>query len=237
MIGSGISTQQSLFPGVLKMKKATAKLDPAERLKEEPETTLHGAPGGADGFKEDPAVLALIERVKEKDDRAFQELVERYRNQVAGLAYKMVGDYDDAKDISQIVFVKTYYNLQRFDTTKKFSTWLYRITINASIDYWRKYHKHRHEPLEEVINRPDESQAGPEVQYQRKKTREEISRALVALNDKQRQVFVLRDMEGLDIAEVAKVMNMPQVTVRWYLHRARTKLRTQLVKKRRRMGG
>jgi len=185
----------------------------------------------ADGFAEDPQVLALIRRVKEKDEVAFKELVERYKTQVAGLAFKMVGDYEDAKDISQIVFVKTFYNLKRFDPKKKFSTWLFRITVNAAIDYWRRYKKHKHEDLEEAEARPAEPGLTPEAAYFRKDATERIKKALEVLSPKQRSIFVLRDMEGLDISEVATIVNMPQVTVRWYLHRARIQLRGELARR------
>lgn len=182
------------------------------------------------GFSEDPQVLALIRRVKEKDEAAFKELVEKYKTQVAGLAFKMVGDYEDAKDISQIVFVKTFYNLKRFDQKKKFSTWLFRITVNAAIDYWRRYKKHRHEDLDEAES-DAETGLTPEAVYFRKDATERIKKALEVLSPKQRSIFVLRDMEGLDITEVATIMNMPPVTVRWYLHRARIQLRGELARK------
>lgn len=191
---------------------------------------------GANGFAQDESVLALIRRVKEKDETAFKELVERYKAQVAGLAYKMVGDYEDAKDISQIVFVKTFYNLKRFDPKKKFSTWLYRITVNSSIDYWRKFRKHKHEDLEEAEVRPAVVGATPEALYYRKDANEKIRRAMEALSPKQRSIFVLRDMEGLDISEVAAIMGIPQVTVRWHLHRARVRLRGELTRRLRAMG-
>ena len=190
----------------------------------------------ADGFGEDPQVLALIRRVKEKDQAAFQELVERYKTQVAALAFKIVGDYEDAKDISQIVFVKTFYNLKRFDTRRRFSTWLYRITVNAAIDYWRRYKKHRHEDLEEAEARPVEAGRTPEALFLRKDATERIKKALEVLSPKQRSIFVLRDMEGLEIAEVATIMDMPQVSVRWYLHRARIKLRGELARRLRAAG-
>ncbi len=188
------------------------------------------------GFSEDPQVLALIRRVKAKDEAAFKELVEKYKTQVAGLAFKMVGDYEDAKDISQIVFVKTFYNLKSFDPKKKFSTWLFRITVNAAIDYWRRYKKHRHEDLEEVES-DAETGLTPEAVYFRKDATERIKKALEVLGPKQRSIFVLRDMEGLDITEVATIMNMPSVTVRWYLHRARIKLRGELARRLRAAGG
>jgi len=183
------------------------------------------------GFGEDPEVAALIRRVNEEDPAAFRELVERYKTQVAGLAFKMIGDYEDAKDISQIVFVKAFLNLKRFDTKRKFSTWLLRITVNSTIDYWRRYRKHKYEALEEAADKADDLGRTPEAVFFKKVTDEKIRKALDVLNPMQRSVFILRDMEGMDMADVAKIVDMPQITVRWHLHKARVRLRTELSRK------
>jgi RNA polymerase sigma-70 factor (ECF subfamily) len=180
--------------------------------------------------KEERELLDTIKKAQKGEEAAFQKIVQKYRAQVAGIAYRMVGDYEDAKDISQMVFVKVYQNLQRFDTTKKLSTWLYRITINASIDFIRKFRKHRFEMLDNIIGELKEKKNDVEKVYQRGIIRWAIKEALDNLNPKQRSVFVLRDLEGLDIKEVAQITGMPQATVRWYLHRARAKLRDELIK-------
>jgi RNA polymerase sigma-70 factor (ECF subfamily) len=180
--------------------------------------------------KKEEELLEIVKKAQGGDQEAFQEIVQRYKVQVAGIAYRMVGDYEDAKDISQMVFVKIYQNLNRFDTTKKLSTWLYRITINASIDFIRKFRKHKLEVLDNIIGELKEKKNDVEGVYQRGLIRLAVDEALESLNPKQRSVFVLRDLEGLDIKEVSQVTGMPQATVRWYLHRARAKLRDELVK-------
>jgi len=180
--------------------------------------------------KEDESLIQIIEGAKKGDQSAFQKIVDKYRTQVASIAYKMVGDYEDAKDISQIVFVKTYQNLEDFDTTKKLSTWLYRITINASIDFIRKHKKHKHELLDNIFGELREKKADVEKLYQSSLINWAIKSSMEALNPRQKAVFVLRDLEGLDIREVAQITGMPQATVRWYLHRARSKLRGELTK-------
>ncbi|MCJ7497662.1 MAG: sigma-70 family RNA polymerase sigma factor [candidate division Zixibacteria bacterium] len=182
------------------------------------------------GIKEEQELLDIIKKAQQGDQEAFQRIVQKYKAQVAGIAYRMIGDYEDAKDISQMVFVKIYQNLNRFDTSKKLSTWLYRITINASIDFIRKFRKHKFEVLDNVIGQLKEKKNDVEKVYQRGLVRLAISEALDGLNPKQRSVFVLRDLEGLDIKEVAQITGMPQATVRWYLHRARAKLRDELIK-------
>ncbi|MDH4223784.1 MAG: sigma-70 family RNA polymerase sigma factor [candidate division Zixibacteria bacterium] len=180
--------------------------------------------------KEENELLDIVRRAQKGEGEAFQKIVNKYKAQVAGIAYRMVGDYEDAKDISQMVFVKVYQNLNRFDTTKKLSTWLYRITINASIDFIRKFRKHRFEMLDNIMGELKEKKNDVEKVYQRGLVRWAINEALGSLNPKQRSVFVLRDLQGLDIKEVAQVTGMPQATVRWYLHRARARLRDELIK-------
>jgi RNA polymerase sigma-70 factor (ECF subfamily) len=142
---------------------------------------------------------ALVERIKQGDTAAFEDLVKMYKNQVAGIAYKIVGDYDDAKDITQMVFVKLYHNLKRYDPSKRFTTWLCRI-----------------------------GELSPADQLTYKMLKEHVLKAADRLGYKQRTAFVLRDVDGLDIAKVAEIMSMPQATVRWYLHRARGRLRADV---------
>ena len=173
-------------------------------------------------------VVAIIERIQAGDESAFEELVKLYRTQVAGIAYKIVGDYDDAKDITQMVFVKLYHNLQRYDPSKRFTTWLYRIATNAAIDFVRKFKKQKFELLEETWGVSESPEASPADQYALKMLKEYVLKSADRLNYKQRTAFVLRDVDGLDIAEVARIMDMPQATVRWYLHRARARLRSDI---------
>ena len=173
----------------------------------------------------------IIARIKKGDKNAFSELVRLYRNQVASLAYKMVGDYDEAADITQNVFVKTSRNIWRYDESKKFYTWLYRITVNASIDYMRKHHRYHHESIDSIPEKADDKHDTPDLSFQRDRLRRYIDEAADSLNDKQRSAFMLRDVDGCHIDDVASIMNMPEATVRWYLHRARAKIRKELLKK------
>lgn len=181
--------------------------------------------------KDELEVKAIIRRIRRGNDRAFGELVSRYRNQVGALAYKMVGDYDEAADITQNVFVKTSQNLWRYDENKRFYTWLYRITVNASIDYMRKHRRHRHEPLDNVRDTVENHRDNPESNYRNNQLREELTNAADRLNGKQKSAFILRDIEGCQIDDVANIMDMPEATVRWYLHRARQKIRKDLLRR------
>ena len=191
---------------------------------------------GAAGFEPDndrdeSEVKEIIRRIRKGDQRAFAELVRRYRSQVAALAYKMVGDYDEAADIAQNVFVKTSQNLWRYEEDKRFYTWLYRITVNASIDYMRKHRRHRHEPLENFRETVENNRDNPENEYRTNRLREQLNEAAQRLSGKQKSAFILRDIEGCQIDDVANIMEMPEATVRWYLHRARQKIRKDLLRR------
>jgi RNA polymerase sigma-70 factor, ECF subfamily len=173
----------------------------------------------------------IISRIKNGDNRSFSVLVRLYKNQVAALAYKIVGDYDEAADITQDVFVKTNRNIWRYDEKKKFYTWLYRITVNASIDYMRKHNRHHHESIDNVQEKADDKFESPDASYKRERIRQYIKEATNTLTDKQKSAFILRDIDGCHIDDVANIMDMPEATVRWYLHRARVKMRKELLKK------
>ena len=172
--------------------------------------------------------IHIIERIKSGEALAFNDLIERYKRQVAAIAYRMVGDYDEAEDIAQMVFVKTAKNLNKFDTSKKFSTWLYRITVNASIDFMRKYRRHKHELIDNYSESLENEDDNPEQILNRKNLRSIILKATESLNEKQKAAFILRDLEGHQIDEVSEILEMPEATVRWYLHRARIRLRKEL---------
>ncbi len=172
--------------------------------------------------------LDLIEQIRAGSSVAFGELMNRYQSQVARIAYRVVGNYDDAKDVTQLVFVKTAANLNRYDPARRFSTWLHRITVNTSIDYLRKHRRHVHEQLDNYAETIENYEASPAQLYHRKYLRYLILKAAEQLSAKQRAAFVLKDMEGHDVREVAEIMDIPEATVRWYIHRARLQLRREL---------
>lgn len=182
--------------------------------------------------EEEARIKLLVQKIKQGSQTALSELIRKYRKQVAALAYNMVGDYDEAADITQVVFVKMSGNIWRYDENKKFYTWLYRITVNASIDYMRKHKRHRHEPLESYHHiQQNGGRGGPEFNFQLNRLGSYIDQATDILNDKQKQAFLLRDVEGCKIDDVASQMGIPEATVRWYLHRARSRVRHELTRR------
>ncbi|MCX6639595.1 MAG: sigma-70 family RNA polymerase sigma factor [bacterium] len=186
-------------------------------------------PSGSDTDSEE-AVRELILRSQNGDQAAYQELVEMYRTRVASIAYGLVGNYEDARDIAQEVFIKVHRSLNRFDIKKKFFTWLYRLAVNASIDFLRANKKRS---FHESINSDDNYSQYPDMRedsnldiHIEKLERREIFQKIVDnLNPKQRTAFILCDLQGLSSNEAAEIIECPQVTLRWYLHEARKKIR------------
>ncbi|MBM3325683.1 MAG: sigma-70 family RNA polymerase sigma factor [Calditrichaeota bacterium] len=176
----------------------------------------------------------LIERSQSGDESAFAELVERYTTRVASISYQVLGNYEDARDVAQEVFVKLYRGIASFDPQKKFFTWLYRLTVNASIDYLRTKKRRSvesslDERSEQYINipNPDVDLASSEVE--RQELRRLICNIADRLNPRQREAFIKCDLEGFTADEVAELLDCPKVTLRWYLHEARKKIRKTLV--------
>jgi RNA polymerase sigma-70 factor (ECF subfamily) len=182
-------------------------------------------------MNDEKETVEIIMRIKRGEEGAFADLVNRYRRQVAAAAYRIVGDYDDAADITQMVFMKTSQNIDKYDENRRFYTWLYRITINASIDYLRKHRRHKHEQLDVVGSNDGSDRGNPERNIRADRLREHIRDAAEKLNRRQKAAFILRDIEGHDVIDVAGIMNMPEATVRWYLHRARSRIRKELIRK------
>jgi len=178
-------------------------------------------------------VRELIVRSQDGDQEAFRELVDMYRTRVASIAYGLVNNYEDARDISQEVFIKVHRSLGRFDIKKKFFTWLYRLTVNAAIDFLRANKKRAYQESidseESYTQYPDHRPEGDINRIIEGTERQEIFYKIVEnLNPRQKMAFLLCDLQGLPSAEAAEIIDCPQVTLRWYLHEARKKIREKI---------
>jgi RNA polymerase sigma-70 factor, ECF subfamily len=176
----------------------------------------------------DPADEAdLIERCK-RDDRAAQdELYHRFRRQVAGNLYRVMGDRSDLDDLVQEVFVIAFRGLERFRGDARLSTWLYRICVNVALGRIRT---RRRRPtaigmtdLDTAAIDPSltERPETPERSLQRRQDQERVHRALEMLAPKKRIVLYLHEIEGLDLKEIAYLVDSNPVTVRTRLFYAR----------------
>jgi len=169
----------------------------------------------------------LIERCKRLDRTAHDELYHRFRRQVAGNLYRVLGDRDDLEDLVQEVFVIAFRGLERFRGDARLSTWLYRICVNVALGRIRT-RKRRPNAIGVVdldlasadpslVERPET----PDRTLERRRDQQRVYAALEQLAPKKRIVLYLHEIEGLDLKEIAYLVDSNPVTVRTRLFYAR----------------
>jgi len=179
----------------------------------------------------------LIERCKQNDRLAFDELVRKYEKRVYNLAYRLSGHYDDANDISVDAFVRVFQALKMFRGDANFSTWLFRIVTNVYLDKRKRSRNKQHVSLEEVIELEENTVARqiqdpsptPGVVVEQKELTGVLQTAIYDLPHDQRTMILLYHTEGLSYEEIATVLELPIGTVKSRLNRARLKLREKLI--------
>ncbi|MDE3052367.1 MAG: sigma-70 family RNA polymerase sigma factor [Gemmatimonadota bacterium] len=165
------------------------------------------------------------------DERAFQELVERYQVRLLNFIFRTIGDRERAEDLVQEVFIRVYRHIHRFDTTKKFSTWIYTIASNLAKNELRNRSRNplvlfqaitgtrteEERPLqfEDYTSRPDDL-------FQKRHLRSLVEETVAQLPEHHREVFVLREIEGKSYEEIAEITHCNLGTVKSRLNRART---------------
>ena len=183
-------------------------------------------------MRDDADESVLIRKAAGGDRRAFEDLVLRKRERVVRTAYQITGDLEDARDVAQGVFLRLWRVLQRFDLEKRFDTWLYRITVNAAIDFIRERGpKGFLQPLpDDAGERLSDPRRGPSESLDASELQRVFLRLAAQLAPKQRATFVLKDIEGLDTADVARALGITESTVRNHLLQARRVLREGLLR-------
>jgi RNA polymerase sigma-70 factor (ECF subfamily) len=159
------------------------------------------------------------------DMNSFEEIVRMFATRINSIAYRFTGSSEDARDISQEVFLKLYKALKKFDPQFKLSTWLYRITLNQSIDCLRKRGYVNMQTMQPNIR---EVAAGPDENAEKKEKIEFIRACLPQLSEHQRVVLVLRDFEEFTTDEIAEIFGSKPGTIRVHLARARIKIKELL---------
>jgi len=158
----------------------------------------------------------LLVRCLDGDGGAFGELIDRYQRVLFNVSLRMVENREDARDITQTVFLKAYENLGSFDRKHRFFSWVYRITINESLNHLCK--NRRLEPLDESFQ---SRETGPEEECARSLLSDSIQAALLELTPDYRQVIVLRHFAQLTYQEMSGVLEVPEKTVKSRLYTAR----------------
>lgn len=180
----------------------------------------------------------LVERLKRRDEAAFNLFVRTYQEKVFALVYRMLGNRAEAEDLSQEVFITVFRSIESFRGDSKLSTWLYRVAVNHTknrVKYLDRRARKGHGDIDDApelavskggpvsarIDRPDEATEGTELEVK-------IRVALKALDPDHRELIVLRDLEGLAYEEIVTITGLPDGTVKSRLHRARAALREAL---------
>lgn len=178
-------------------------------------------------------VEELVRAAAEGDENAFAQLVGLYENKVYSLALRMCGSPEDAADAAQEAFLSAWRALPSFRREAEFSTWLYRLTANASIDLLRRVKRQRLELRldDEALGLTAlEAGPGPQEAAERQEVRRAVDRALAQLGDSHRQVLVLRELQQLSYEEIARTLDLDLGTVKSRISRARGALRKILQK-------
>lgn len=178
----------------------------------------------------------LIKKAVKGDLQAFDTLIREYEVRVYNIALKMVKNEDDAKDVAQEALIKVYRKLKDFNFNSTFSTWIYRITMNTSLDFLRK----KKRELDRVMSNKDEgdqveliskvhvTQDTPEQEIVKQEQVQALRQGLDALNTEHKTVILLRDIEGLSYKEIADILETTEGTVKSRLNRGRRKLKSIL---------
>lgn len=173
-------------------------------------------------------IVEWILRARDGDSQAFSRLVERYERMVLRTALRLLGRMDDAQDAAQNTFLRMHRFLRGFDEQRDLGPWLYRVVVNASHDIARQRSR-RLTSLTEMREAPDPTTRFGAEEIERailKRERQQlVRRALATLPRKERAALVLRDIEGLPTAMVARILGSSESTVRSQLSAARLKLR------------
>jgi len=176
----------------------------------------------------EPDDRQLVQTIRGGDADAFETLVRRKTSKVYALCYRIIGNAEDAKDISQLVFLKLWENLEKYDAQYAFDTWLYRMVTNVAIDFMRNKQSRDNavnSNLRLVKTAAEEEQT---VSVQRKEVENVFNEIATVLSPKQKAIFVMNQMEDLPSAEIAKILGCRESTVRNHLFNARKLMQQQL---------
>jgi RNA polymerase sigma-70 factor (ECF subfamily) len=171
----------------------------------------------------------LIAAAQDGDRTAFDELVRRTYADTYTLAYRLTGNEEDARDVSQEAYLRAYRAIRRFRGDAQFSTWMYRITANCAATYLGRRSKHRHEVLDDTVPVADpRTDHDPQLRADASDLRNRLAAALDDLPPRLRSVVVLRDVYDMPHESIAAELGISESAAKVRLHRARNKLRESL---------
>ncbi len=181
----------------------------------------------------------LVRLSRRGDERAVREIISRFERPVFSLIYRMVRDRELAEDLTQEAFVRTLNNLRRYDPSYRFSSWLFKIAYNLTVDHLRRKEldtvsihgapdavsPDRQAATSITLAAPDER---PDELLEARELGDEIETAIADLRPEYRTAILLRHVEGRSYEEIARIMDVPLGTVKTFIHRARAELKEAL---------
>jgi RNA polymerase sigma-70 factor (ECF subfamily) len=180
----------------------------------------------------------LLRRQRDREERAFRELIDDHRDRVFNITYRMLGNRHEAEDVAQEVFITVFKTIETFREESKFSTWLYRVTVNHCknrIKYLARRHDRDRDELDETSQQTNGAVTGlpvraaqPDKALASAQMEKLLQEAIRTLDDDHRAVVILRDVEDLSIEEICEITGLPDGTVKSRLHRARLVLRKKM---------
>jgi RNA polymerase sigma-70 factor (ECF subfamily) len=179
----------------------------------------------------EPDDRQLMEAIRGGDSAAFETLVRRKTTKVYALCYRIIGNAEDAKDISQLVFIKLWENIEKYDPHYAFDTWLYRMVTNVAIDFMRNKQSRENAVNSNLRLVKTASDAEQGTIVQRKEIESVFNSVSQVLSPKQKTIFVMNQMDDLSSSEIAKILGCRESTVRNHLFNARKLMQQQLRKR------
>lgn len=174
----------------------------------------------------------LVMLVRKGCNDAFSILVERYQKQIFALAYRLGGDYDEARDMAQESFLRVYRELAHYDESRRFFPWMYRVAHNTCINMMHRRPKET-APLDAIIDLrvdAEDAEANPGLSYEQQELNSSINQALQALPETYRLPLVMKYLEGMSYQQISEQLELPISTIETRLFRGRKMLKNTLSK-------
>ncbi|MGC9313256.1 MAG: RNA polymerase sigma factor [Sediminispirochaetaceae bacterium] len=183
---------------------------------------------------DDPADRESVRSVLAGDRNAFREIVDRYTPVLFSLCYRMLGDSHTAEEAVQEIFVRIYRSLRRYDLERRFFTWMYTIALNylrsvRRSSRWKEKDKILSFQESAYLQAEAHSSTEPEEETVRREAERAVMKAAALLPVKYREVFVMREIEGISGQETAEILGIPENTVKTRLRRAREQMKKNLI--------
>lgn len=177
----------------------------------------------------------LVALVREKNAEKYAEIIQRYQGKLFAYLYRLVGNREEAEDLLQNVFIKAYINLHSYDCSRKFSSWIYRISHNEAVNYLKRKSLKRLIYWEDISSTKDKlkscsAEEGADKAWERKETNREVNEAIGRLPIKYKQVLLLRYFSDSSYEEIGEILDKPVNTVGTLINRAKKKLQEEINK-------